>query len=164
MTAKKNKFVGMQDFSRLFGDITRQQFKKRGFAESKIISEWGLIVGNSIAAFSTPTKIYFPMQSRSNGVLHVDVYDSCFATELLYKEPIVLEKLSTYFGYNAVTRIKIIQKIKFIDYEPDEEEKEIELTAEQQTLLEGKLQKIDDADIHDILYKIGKSVITNNNI
>lgn len=164
MTGNNNKFVGMQDFSRLFGDMTRQQFRKRGFAESKIISEWGMIIGDSIAAFSTPTKISFPMQSRSNGVLHVEVYDSCFATELLYKEPIILEKISTYFGYNAVTRIKIIQKIKFVDYEPEEEEQEVELTIEQKALLDDKLQKVDDEDIHDVLYRIGKSVITNNNI
>ena len=46
---------------------------------------------------------------RTDGTLILKVATGALALELSHKEPIIIEKINTYFGYGAVSRIKIMQ-------------------------------------------------------
>jgi hypothetical protein len=80
--------------------------KQRGFAESRLLTDWALIIGEQLASQTCVERIRFPKQGHIDGVLYVKVYHSGLVTELVYMEPILIEKIATYFGYRAVEKIK----------------------------------------------------------
>lgn len=155
--------AGMHSLSFSLDKAIKPAFKKRGFAEQKIITAWTDIVGQTLSQYSAPKKLSFPPQSHSNGTLYVEVYDSGLAMELQHMEPMVIEKISTYFGYQAIGRIRIIQKIvhRFFD-EPEEVETK-PLTPEQQETLVDMLDGIEDEKLRRTILSLGKTRFERNN-
>ena len=86
--------------------LTRPLLKSKGLAGSRILTEWPSIVGNELAAHCLPEKLTFPPAKKVGGTLTISV-ESGFATHVQYMQPVILEKLATYFGYKAVERINI---------------------------------------------------------
>ena len=88
--------------SEMLPKLTRAAFRDRGFYQGSILTDWVDIVGAELATKSCPEKI-----SR-DGVLTLRV-DGSIALEIQHREPQILERIATHFGYRAVTRIKIRQ-------------------------------------------------------
>lgn len=88
--------------------VAKPAFKKHGFAQARLLTQWGEIVGPLLARHSLPTHLRFPAGEHANGQLSVRV-ESAFALEFQHLEPVILEKIATYFGYRAVTRLRILQ-------------------------------------------------------
>ncbi len=86
--------------------VTKPVFKTQGLAGTKIISEWESIVGKKLAGHSNPQKLSFPAGKKTDGTLSIAV-ENGFATELQHLQPLIIERIATYFGYKAVTRITI---------------------------------------------------------
>jgi len=82
--------------------------KKRGIIHGKIILEWEKIVGPQYAAFCAPLKIAFRQGYRTYGILHIKVNPS-HALLLTHSKDLVIEKVNTFFGYPAVSALKIMQ-------------------------------------------------------
>lgn len=99
--------------------LTKPVFRKHGIHEMQIVRDWAVIVGPTLAEHASPQQITYPKGKNNEGVLTVHASGG-FATELQHMEPMVLEKLATYFGYRAVGRIKITQvSPRRQDEEPD---------------------------------------------
>ena len=90
----------------LIEPLTRPLLKSKGLAGSRILTEWKQIVGEALAEHSMPEKLSFPPGKKTGGTLVISV-ESGFAIQLQYMQPVLLEKLATYFGYKAVDRITI---------------------------------------------------------
>ena len=86
--------------------LTRPVFKAQGLASTRLIEEWENIVGPALARNSVPQKLSFPAGKTVDGTLTIAA-GSGFATELQHMQPVILERLSTYFGYKAVSRLTI---------------------------------------------------------
>jgi hypothetical protein len=83
--------------------------KKRGIVHAKIIFEWERVVGEKYASFSRPLKIYFRPGQRSQGTLHMAVSPS-HALLVIHSKDLVIDRINTYFGYNAIQDLKIFQQ------------------------------------------------------
>jgi hypothetical protein len=106
------KQYGIKSFDRLYDDLTKSTFKKYGFINSKIIKQWEIIVGENLAKICWPEKITFePGQTRA-GTLHINVSNPAFSLEIQSYESRIIERIATFFGYKAVSRIKILVKPK----------------------------------------------------
>ena len=81
---------------------------KRGFGEAEIILEWVAVVGEEMARDCLPVKLAFPKGERSDGTLHLRVVPAA-ALEIRHREPQILDRVNTFFGYNAVARLKLSQ-------------------------------------------------------
>lgn len=88
--------------------ITRPILGKRGFANSALLTDWPLLVGGGVAHCTLPLRIQFPQGERANGTLQVKVASSAFAPHLQHLEPLIVEKINSYFGWNAVARLKLV--------------------------------------------------------
>lgn len=94
--------------------ITRDIFRKRGFAQGHILAHWPEIVGMALAEYSSPEKLAFPRgpseghRSSAGATLTVRV-DGPVALEIRHLEPQIVERINGYYGYNAVSRLKLIQ-------------------------------------------------------
>lgn len=105
----KSKYRGMVSISMAVNETAKPLLIKRGFAENRIITDWNLIAGEHIGKCSNPRRLSFRQGSSADGTLFVEVYNSIAAMEMEHLSPVIIEKIALYFGYKAVSKIKIIQ-------------------------------------------------------
>jgi hypothetical protein len=86
--------------------ITRPALKSQGLAGSRILTEWASIVGPQLSQHSMAECLRFPQGKKTGGTLVISV-ENGYATALQHMQPLILERLASYFGYQAVSRITI---------------------------------------------------------
>ena len=153
-----SKRHGLHQVSAFLGTITQPIFKRRGFYQHKILTDWPIIVGEQFATYTIPQKMVTrDVKGNKEGVLYVDVTNSSVAMQLHYMEPIIIEKIATYFGYKAVTQLKIQQK----PYHLEEKKKkaEILLSDDENQLLATMTGAITDGELQDSLHQLGKYIL-----
>lgn len=100
--------------------ITRKAFEKFGFSAATLITDWPAIVGTDMAAWTAPERLKWPRlpeaesdsaeaaRSRSRATLVLRV-DQARALDVQYKSRQIIERINAYFGYAAVSDLRIIQ-------------------------------------------------------
>jgi len=100
----------MERLDKHFKQLTRAAYEKHGFAYGEVLTQWEAIVGEKLARHTRPLKIKWPRQGSSprkyGGILMVQAAPG-FAMELHYESPRLIERLNGYFGYGAISAIKI---------------------------------------------------------
>ena len=84
------------------GKLTGGIYRKRGFPEARVLSDWPAIVGPALAA------VTMPEQLNASGTLRVRVAGPQ-ATELSHMEPEILERIAVYYGYRAARKLAFVQ-------------------------------------------------------
>lgn len=97
-----------QSLGSLLPKVARPVLGRQGLAAGGIVADWPSIVGVRLAECCVPMRLAFPPGERSAGTLHLRVQGS-LALELQHLEPVVLERINSYFGYRAVVRLRIQQ-------------------------------------------------------
>jgi len=159
---KPNYYRGTKSLSFALDIVTKPVFLKRGFAENRIITDWVKIVGEATAACSIPRKLTFARDKKSNGTLYIEVSNSGLATEIVYLESVILEKIACYFGYKAVSRLKITQNPQNAVLTSTPKVTKKSLSQESSTALELSLADIDDEELKASLLSLGQGVLTEN--
>lgn len=98
----------MRGLAAILPKVTRHALGRQGLAEAGLIADWPEIIGPRLADCCLPIKLSFPPGERVGGTLAVRVMGA-MALELQHYEPQVLERVNTYFGYRAVSRLRILQ-------------------------------------------------------
>ena len=99
---------GLRALGEAVDAVARPMLGRRGFAGSRVIAEWPSIVGEHLAARSLPERVTRPADGRGSGTLQVRVASGALAVELQHLEPLIVERINTYFGYQAVARLKLV--------------------------------------------------------
>lgn len=151
---------GLLSLSGTLLPLAQKLLGNKGFIEVDILTQWEKIVGTELARYSFPQKIEFGRE-KNNGILHLCVPSGAFALELQHKSKLIIDKINTYFGYNAVSKIKIIQNQGLIPEQPASftpPPPTINLTAEQEKEIKELTKDISNPDLKNILIKLGKNV------
>ncbi len=98
---------GPNELSNSLLNIIKGFGKKYGFVNVDIIKNWNEIAGENFAELLVPVKIAFPFGSRSNGTLYVRVKKMSVLAVVQYQFPTIIDRINTYFGYNAVKQIRV---------------------------------------------------------
>ena len=80
---------------------------KYGFVHSDIIMNWEAICGSDIARMATPLRINFPRSARTDGTLVVKLKLASASALLQYSFPQIIDRINAYFGYKAVSTVRI---------------------------------------------------------
>ena len=94
--------------------LARNVLGKKGFVETDILTNWNAIIGEELAAYTFPQKIDFKRGEKTGGTLHLAVPSGAFALEVQHREKFILQKINTYFGYNAVSNLRIAQNVRTV--------------------------------------------------
>lgn len=109
-TAKRVR--GVQRVGVSVAGLTRGLLARQGFAQADVVTRWPEIVGAVLARQSVPERLVFPRSKQwgeqRGGTLHVAA-DSAFALELQHLAPEVIQRINSYYGFEAVSRLKITQ-------------------------------------------------------
>ncbi len=98
----------MKKLSQLLPAAIAPACRKNNFLQHKIILEWEDIVGKRLANISVPIKTKFLNTKESNGQLVIGIYNPAYVLELKMMEKTILNRLSIYFGYSAINKLKLI--------------------------------------------------------
>ncbi|MGV8948286.1 MAG: DUF721 domain-containing protein [Candidatus Paracaedibacter sp.] len=129
--------------------------QQNGFVQARILLEWEYIVTSQFAQFCTPLKVTFPLKQRSNGRLLLRATSS-MATEISYLEPLILSRINQYFGYQAITKISLLQGPITQKNPPQPTRKP--LSEAIQSSLENHVQPIEDDRLRAALLSLGVGI------
>jgi hypothetical protein len=113
-----------------------------------------------MARYSCPERLQFG-RDRNQGATLVVRSGSGFATELQHLHPIVLDRINTFFGYQAVARITIIQGPLPI---PTTAERRVlrNLTPEEDALVADQVSGTRNPDLAEALRTLGRTLTVKN--
>ena len=132
--------------------LTRPAMKANGLAGSRILTEWAGIVGPQLAAHSAPEKLAFPRGEKSGGTLTISVQNG-FAPHIQHMQGIILERLGSYFGYAAVSRI-VISHSWVQPAEPEVKPKPPTLTKASVNITD----EVDDPELREALASLARTL------
>lgn len=98
---------GLRRLPDLLSHLLDPAARRRGLAEAKLLTEWPTIVGPGLAARCQPIRLGKSTEQRG-GVLVLHVAGTA-ALELQHSELQILERINGFFGYPAVSRLRLIQ-------------------------------------------------------
>ena len=96
---------GFKSASLLVPELTQKAFEKRGFSQSRLITKWDEVVGPALSQVSKPIKISFS-KSDLDATLTVEI-EGAYGPEIDMQKDIIKEKVNRFYGYTAVTKIKL---------------------------------------------------------
>lgn len=146
--------------------VTRKSFEHYGFAYAEILSGWRHIVGDDYAAFCAPERIRWPRgqseyaangRRKAGGMLVIRVADGR-AVELQHDTARIIERVNTFYGYEAVTGLSFVQGPL-----PAPEEKEVTrepLTAEREQMLENRIAPVRNDELRRALRRLGHGAMS----
>jgi hypothetical protein len=100
--------------------LTAQAFKKYGFTTAHLVMDWPAIAGKDLAAVSAPERLKWPprpaaeaaeaepVRGRRGATLVLRV-EAARALDIQYKRHQILERINAYFGYAAVSDLRLVQ-------------------------------------------------------
>ncbi len=104
----QNRTFKTKSIADLASKINSRAFRRYGFAKSDIVLHWKEIVGEILARSSLPERLAMPRETEKEegkaGVLHIRVEGS-FAPEMQHLEPLVIDRINSYYGFRAVGRL-----------------------------------------------------------
>ncbi len=165
ITAERTGYPAL--LSHDINNIARELLGKSGFVSVDVISSWRSIVGEKIADCSVPLKIKFPKGKNQGGILHISVGGSAFVQYIAYQKADILEKVNQYFGYDAVSDLKIIPGLytaKEVKTEPLSANKNISAKeTELPSAIQTALDTMEDGDLKIRLRNLAKTYIKTDN-
>lgn len=154
----RRKFSGLATLAPEIRAITKKALGARGFAGSDILEFWEDIVGTDLARGVAPQKLTFEKDNRTHGTLVVKSAGGAFAMLFEHQKERVMQRINAFFGYPAVSRIKIVQgalKIKSIP--PKTVLKTI--PKDELQALQEKVGIIEDEELRERTFEIGKALL-----
>ena len=130
--------------------------RRRGFQNGEILTRWTEIVGPDVAEKSSPEQLSYAQGKGIGGTLRVRV-ESAWALELQHLEPVIVERINTFFGHAAVSHLKLIQA-PVSQATPAKREQAPELTETQRQALDQVVGDVENDDLRASLRALGKRV------
>jgi hypothetical protein len=106
--------------------LTKKAFERYGFPASELLTNWQAVVGADLARWTRPEKLKWPKAPDEEGervpasgatlVLRIDGPRSI---EVQMRARQIMERINAYFGFRAVTQLRIIQAPLPVRAEPE---------------------------------------------
>ena len=151
---KSKGLDGLRALAETVSSVAAPMLGRRGFAGTPVVAEWSSIVGDQLAGRSLPERVVRAPGGRGGGTLHVRISSGSLAQELQHLEPLIVERINTYFGYQAVTRLKLIQGP--IPERGAEPASPCVLAPADEATIEGLAASIEDPTLRQAIRDLGK--------
>jgi hypothetical protein len=134
--------------------VTRQVLGKRALAEASLIAEWPSIVGQEFARACQPRRLVFPdRKARREATLVLRVKPG-EATRLAHLEPVLVDRVNGFFGYQAVKRLKLEQGQLVDRTPPPRPRPQQSLDDSESRAARARIGQIEDDRLRDALNRL----------
>ncbi|MEX2520333.1 MAG: DUF721 domain-containing protein [Paracoccaceae bacterium] len=101
---------GFLSAAELAPTVLKSTGAKRGFAELRLLTEWRAVVGEALAGVCRPLKVSYGGRSGAGlGATLVIAAEGARAPEIEMQKTRIIERVNTFYGYRAISRIAIDQ-------------------------------------------------------
>lgn len=149
---EKPRSTGLVSFGADVRKLIGPLLGKKGLLQADILRYWPEILGEELATGVTPDSISFS-QKTMGAVLTVKAFSGAFAVEFSSRKEQIRERLNGYFGYEAVSDIRIKQGGTFTPPPPKEEPPDI--TEKQAEEINDLISGIENESLKDALLRLG---------
>jgi hypothetical protein len=161
----KRKSRGFLQTGGLLKSRIRGATEKRGFAETRLLTNWVDIAGPAIAKLCRPIKVSYRQQGF--GATLTVLTTGANAPMLQMQLPQIMTKVNGVYGYNAISKINITQTAPTGFGEPDaafERQKPTKpLSDVQRKDVELSVKDVSDSSLQDALTRLGENIIIRQN-
>ncbi len=148
----------MRPVSEAVKSASNRAFRRYGFSQREIVSRWPDIVGSALADCSLPERLTFPRNEKQGGSLYIRVQGS-MAPELIHFEPMIIERINSYYGYQAVERL--IYRHGPVPLRAQKKKRpEPHLTDSQKQQLGQQLKGVANPELHKALFCLGSELLS----
>ena len=160
-----------QKISETLGKITKNLTANFGKHEFIINSKWDEMVGDFFAEYSDPIRLdnvsdYFEKDRDSSlqGILHINIASPA-ALEFQHLNDKIIDKINSFFGYKAVSKI-ILHQVPYLEKRKKTSKRnknKKNLSEEQKNVLNKITSGFSSKKLEKALLKLGESIITDKN-
>lgn len=149
----------------LLGQRIRQAGEKRGFAETRLLTQWAEVAGPAVAAVAQPVKVSYG--AHGLGATLTLLTTGANAPMLQMQVPAIIERVNACYGYNAIRKIRITQTAPtgFAEgapaFEPKPAPAPPPVSAERKQAIESEVADVADPDLKKALSLLGTNVLTH---
>ncbi len=145
-----------------FNPVAGKALERYGFAYAELIANWSAIVGDELAAFTTPERVRWPRsgeahEGRGRGGTLIVAAEPGRAIELQHDSGRIIERINGYYGYEAITALKIRQTR--VQRHPPPKPRPVEISPEESERLQHRLETIADEPLKAALKRLGRGVL-----
>ncbi len=162
----KGKDIGLESrrgYVRRLGSLlppeARKALRKFGFAEAEIVTKWKQIVGPRLGERTSPIRLAYRHGQRKSGALHILV-DSGFAVEIQHIEPLLIERVNSYYGYAAVEKL-VIHQGSLPRFTASKSELIVPLSQQDQEALESMIAPTRNRNLKAALQGLGQRILAS---
>lgn len=146
--------------------LAKQLLGKNGYMQIELLSNWEEIVGENLSCYVLPQKISFAKDERTNGTLFLLVFGGAFAMEIENKKLQILQKINAFFGYEALSKIKIMQNNNPQNFLigkniPDKPKKNL-VSEKEKTYIDELIKDVDDENLRLKLANLGRAIFNRD--
>jgi hypothetical protein len=165
-TAPKRTTYGFVQTGGILGRQIRKVSEKRGFAESRVLTQWAEIAGEAVAAITRPVKVSYGREGL--GATLTLLCKGADAPMLQMQIPQVISRVNACYGYAAIARIRITQTSAtgFSEDAPayrGEAEKSAGLLSNEDVAhVEQTVRDIGDTELKQALANLGENIMSRS--
>ncbi len=151
------KSYGLQSIDQKLTSLLKPIFagsKKEFIVINNLVKNWSEIIGEKYAKLCYAKSVTFDKTQKS-AKLTIAVHNAAVGFFLENSSEIILERIATFYGYKAITKIIIKQEPKMIS---SGEVAEIKLPQAQENFLEERISGIEDKELAETLKKLGRTI------
>ena len=153
----------MERLDKHFEKLTKASFARYGFAYGELMARWPEIVGETLAQHCEPERIKWPRGAgetaqKLGGTLVIRA-EPGRGLDLQYQSHQIIERINQFYGYGAVTSVKIMQG--HVTHTKSLKNKENSLDSETEKALETSLESIADEKLKQALHRLGAGALAN---
>tara|TARA_Y100000590_G_C15340176_1_gene871139 strand:+ start:186 stop:719 length:534 start_codon:yes stop_codon:yes gene_type:complete len=167
MKEVRNRNNRPQKISTTLNDVTKNIINKFNKREYVIHSKWEEMVGSFFAKYTDPIKIenirdneQIENQNFSLGILHININRSA-ALEFQHLKDKIIEKINSYFGYKAISKI-VLHQVANLEKKQKKVRKvgiEKKLDPEKEKKIKITTMGIKNKNLEKTLFRLGKSIL-----
>ncbi|MFK7834607.1 MAG: DUF721 domain-containing protein [Sulfitobacter sp.] len=168
MPSRRSSTKGFKRTDSLLSGQIRRASETRGFAQSRLLTQWTEIAGPDIAAIAQPVEIGYGRGGM--GATLTVLTTGANAPMLEMQKEQIRKKVNAVYGYNAIARVRVTQtaasgfaegQVAFGHKGSGETVKQIDPTLRQKAA--ETTQPVADDTLRDALARLGENVLNKTN-
>lgn len=163
-TGKNRKGGGRsQTLTELLSGVLEPVLARKTGMKLDLVRAWPEVIGPEFSKVTRPEKINWPRRKGDEdafepGILLVACEPSA-ALFFQHQQSQLIERINMYFGFQAIARVKILQK-PVLSVNPSSKAEKAELSSLQVGRLSDLVAGVEDPELRATLEKLGKGVLS----
>ncbi len=171
MTGKSGKKPGKtgtgeaRAMSDLLGQVMEPVMQRRSGMTVALLKAWGEIAGDEFRDTTKPERIDWPRRAHEEDPFEpatlVVACDNSSAVFFQHEQAVILDRVNLFFGFEAVRRIRIVQK-PVHQVKPAKEKQARSLSGTEEAELASRVSDIDNQTLKQTMMKLGRAVLAQS--